>query len=161
RCPPISPPARAPVMPAAPNSRPVRQRTRPARAWPTALTAEVAPTTTSEAVIASAVGMPATYVSSGTMRIDPPPPSRPRVSPTTAARATTAAISIGSPRPGQPVQCGAGGPGAALVPRHLRQGHAHRAGVGDCGEHQAAADGAGQPLGLRGDGAGEDAGSHE
>src|SRR4051794_29652768 len=95
------------------------------------------------------------------MRIDPPPPNRPSVSPTTAASATVAAISIGSPAPGQLVQCGAGGSVAALVPRHRGQRHAHRAGVAHRGDDQAAADRPRQPLRLRGDGAGEDAGDHE
>jgi hypothetical protein len=47
-------------MPAAPKTSPVRQRTRPARACPTTLTAAVTPTTTSEAAIASFASMPAT-----------------------------------------------------------------------------------------------------
>ncbi len=59
-CPPRSPPRKAPAIPAAPKLTPVRHRTRPARAWLTAPTAEVTPTTTSEAAIASLAGSPAT-----------------------------------------------------------------------------------------------------
>ena len=47
-------------MPAAPKTRPVRHFTRPLRAWLTALTAEVTPTTKSEAAMASLGSSPAT-----------------------------------------------------------------------------------------------------
>lgn len=58
--PPRIPPAKAPAMPAAPNSRLVFQRTLPARACPIMPTALVVPTMNSEAAIAARGSMPST-----------------------------------------------------------------------------------------------------
>ncbi len=60
RYPPASPPAKAPTMPAAPKTSPVRQRTLPFLACATALISEVVPTTNSDAAMASLAPMPAT-----------------------------------------------------------------------------------------------------
>lgn len=57
--PPMSPPAKAPTMPAAPKMSPVRHRTRRCRACTTRLDNEVTPTISSEAAMASFGGMPA------------------------------------------------------------------------------------------------------
>lgn len=58
--PPSSPPVQAPDMPAAPNTTPVRRRTRPPRAWSITPAAEVTPTTNKEVAMASLASMPAT-----------------------------------------------------------------------------------------------------
>lgn len=60
RTPPTTPPRAAPAMPAAPKTRPVRQRTRPARACIATETSDVVPTTSREPAIASFGSMPAT-----------------------------------------------------------------------------------------------------
>lgn len=56
----IRPPAYAPAIPAAPNSRPVRQRTRAARACAINATALVVPTTSRDVAMASLASIPAT-----------------------------------------------------------------------------------------------------
>jgi hypothetical protein len=57
---PIRPPPKAPAMPAAPKTRPVRHLPRPFRAWVAALTSDVTPTTKRDVVIASFGSNPAT-----------------------------------------------------------------------------------------------------
>jgi hypothetical protein len=52
------PPRNAPAMPAPAKTRAVRQTTLPARAWATAATAEVAPTTRSDEAMALFSSMP-------------------------------------------------------------------------------------------------------
>jgi hypothetical protein len=53
------PPPYAPVIPARPNSSPVRQRTRPALAWETTPAALVTPTTNREVAMACLASSPA------------------------------------------------------------------------------------------------------
>lgn len=57
---PTRPPPYAPAIPARPKTSPVRHRMRPARAWPTALTTLVTPTTNRDMAIADLAGTPAT-----------------------------------------------------------------------------------------------------
>src|ERR1035437_1475296 len=66
-------------------------RTFPARQCPTAPTRLVVPTTGKLMAIASLGSNPSTYTKTGTVRIDPPPPNRPSVSPMTKAMASPTA----------------------------------------------------------------------
>ena len=52
-------PRREPPMPTAPNTRPLRTRTRPARQWATMPTSAVSPTTRSDVVVAALAPWPA------------------------------------------------------------------------------------------------------
>ncbi|AUX27913.1 uncharacterized protein SOCEGT47_085130 [Sorangium cellulosum] len=75
------PPAKPPAAPARPKESPSRHATRPARAWATVATALVAPITRSDVAMALLASSPRTYTRSGTVRMEPPPPSAPSVKP--------------------------------------------------------------------------------
>ena len=60
RWPPTKPPRKAPTMPAAPKTTPVRHRTLPARVWAKVLISEVTPTMNNDAAMASLGSVPAT-----------------------------------------------------------------------------------------------------
>src|SRR5450759_533083 len=92
-------------MPSTPNMAPVLSRTRPLRAWATAPTMAAAPTTMSEAVVARCGLWPSRYTRAGTVRMDPPPPSAPRLAP--ISRPATTAIRITGSR--HPAGAAAGG----------------------------------------------------
>src|ERR1019366_10205945 len=70
----------------------LESRTFPARQCPIAPTRLVAPTTGKLIAMASLGSNPSTYTKTGTVRIDPPPPNRPSVSPIASARASPTAI---------------------------------------------------------------------
>src|SRR5450755_1376549 len=121
-------------MPRIPNVAPARSRTRPPRACTSAPTAAAVPTTISDAVVAWCALWPSRYTRAGTVRMDPPPPSAPRLVPISRP-ATTASKTIGSRHPAraaaggddrQPGTCpGVHSPGqaghlAALAGQHLR-----------------------------------------
>src|SRR6266540_3643799 len=71
----------APAPPARPKASAVLIRTFPIRAWSAAPTSAAAPTTSSDSVVAAWMGWPRTYTRTGTARIEPPPPIRPRSTP--------------------------------------------------------------------------------
>src|ERR1022692_3377471 len=79
-------------MPRTPNVAPALSRTRPARACTTAPTTAAVPTTTSEAVVAWCGLWPSRYTRAGTVRMDPPPPSAPRLAPISSPAATASRI---------------------------------------------------------------------
>src|ERR1035441_1325564 len=79
-------------MPRTPNVAPALSRTRPARACTTAPTTAAVPTTTSEAVVAWCGLWPSRYTRAGTVRMDPPPPSAPRLAPISRPAATASRI---------------------------------------------------------------------
>src|ERR1039457_6102359 len=92
-------------MPRTPNVAPALSRTRPARACTTAPTTAAVPTTTSEAVVAWCGLWPSRYTRAGTVRMDPPPPSAPRLAP--ISRPATTAIRItGSRHPARAAAAG-------------------------------------------------------
>ena len=91
---PIWPPTKAPAMPAAPKMTPVFHRTLPARACAIRPNSDVTATTNKLAVIACFGSNPATYTSSGVVRMEPPPPRSPRVSPTTRASAAMRIVMV-------------------------------------------------------------------
>src|SRR5260370_30200595 len=82
-------------MPSTPKIAPALNLTRPARACVTAPANAAVPTTRSEAVVAWCGLWPSRYTRAGTVRMDPPPPSAPRVSPISRP-AARAAAAIGS-----------------------------------------------------------------
>src|SRR5699024_5593003 len=119
--------------------------------------------------------------------MEPPPTRSPRLSPTrVASRTTTArrmlifpALSWGTVAESQPTEVDLGTGDRAggdrnvvdsgfegrgdrcLVPRHLRQGVGHHAGIAQCGIGKAGTDGGGEKTNRAGDGAGTDKTSHD
>ena len=86
-------PPNAPATPAAANTRAQRHFTFPARAW--LITFAPALTATARALVPIATcGLvtPTTYTISGTAKMEPPPPTKPRVSPTSDPDAAPSTI---------------------------------------------------------------------
>jgi hypothetical protein len=86
-------------MPLNPNSTPVRNTTRPARACSTIATTVVAAITICDVASAVFVGSFSTDKSTGTSRTDPPPPSIPSSTPMPSERAIASSNISPSPYP--------------------------------------------------------------